>query len=301
LSGFASVAGGGGQFLTYPILSELMTAASAPGAPSYSVSYWINTTTTNQHQFTILSNWGNSASNPGRFTYVFGFNVAAGVPQMRGQTRFNTSVTGNGTDIFARPASTATLNDGSWHMLTWTFDTTSGQLISYFDGMQVDTFMSAAASLNMIQSSSTVGSFGLKGDDNTNPFINGSYSLDEAWVFQGVLTAGQISGLFSANNVGAAPAVTGDYNSNGVVDAADYTVWRDRFGQTFALAGENPTAATPGLVDQEDYDFWRARFGLTTGRGSVAGANATAPEPGTGVILIVGIVSICSRRRAAVP
>ena len=32
----------------------------------------------------------------------------------------------------------------------------------------------------------------------------------------------------------------GDYNDNGIVDAADYTVWRDHLGQSFALSNEEP-------------------------------------------------------------
>src|SRR5262249_10093886 len=146
-----NVAGGGGQFLTYPSLSELMTANSAAGAPSYTISYWLKTTTLNSQSFTVMSSWGNAATNPGAFSYGYGFDLNAGVARMRAQTRFNPSGTGNGTDIFARTVNTAALNNGSWHMLSWTFDTstgqpTSGQLKSYFDGNLVDTFTSAAAS-----------------------------------------------------------------------------------------------------------------------------------------------------------
>jgi hypothetical protein len=58
------------------------------------------------------------------------------------------------------------------------------------------------------------------------------------------------------------PAIlVGDYNGNGVVDAADYTVWRDHLGQSFTLDNESPAATTPGVVDQEDYGFWKANFG----------------------------------------
>ena len=38
----------------------------------------------------------------------------------------------------------------------------------------------------------------------------------------------------------------GDYNANGVVDAADYTVWRDSLGQTgmgLAADGDNTVRA----------------------------------------------------------
>ena len=36
------------------------------------------------------------------------------------------------------------------------------------------------------------------------------------------------------------PVVIGDYNQDGIVDAADYTVWRDHLGQTFALPNRDP-------------------------------------------------------------
>ena len=54
--------------------------------------------------------------------------------------------------------------------------------------------------------------------------------------------------------------VEGDYNGDFVVNAADYTVWRDHLGQTFQLLNEDEHAS-PGIVDQEDYDFWRDNFG----------------------------------------
>jgi hypothetical protein len=199
LTGMNNAAGGGGQFLMFPNLTELMTASSASGAPSYTVSYWINTTTTNAHQFTVLSDWGNAATNPGRFTYGYGFQFTQGAAQMRAQSRFNTSGSGSGTDIYARPVGTPTLNNGSWHMLTWTFDTTTGQLKSYFDGALVDTFQSTAANFNMIASSSPVGTFGLKGDSGN--FVNGTIVLDEAWVFTGVLSDGSIASLYRNNAI----------------------------------------------------------------------------------------------------
>jgi hypothetical protein len=48
----------------------------------------------------------------------------------------------------------------------------------------------------------------------------------------------------------------GDYNDNGIVDAADFVVWRNA-GPTDTL----PNDSTPGTVDQSDYDAWRTGFG----------------------------------------
>lgn len=57
----------------------------------------------------------------------------------------------------------------------------------------------------------------------------------------------------------------GDFNNDGIVDAADYTVWRDGLGT---------------LYTQADYDDWRANFGQEriVGSGSLA---AATPEPST--------------------
>jgi len=201
LTGSSTLAAGGGMFLTYPNFNELSTVLSAPGAPSYTVSYWLNTTTTNAQQYTILSDWGNAAGNPGRFTYAFGLTFTGTTPRLRTQTRENTGppVAANGVDIFARDDTKAGINDGSWHMLTWTFDTGSGQLTSYLDAVQVAQSTSTAASFNMVRSSSPVGTLGLKGD--TAAFINGSYSIDEAWVINGALTQAGITQLFNSNSV----------------------------------------------------------------------------------------------------
>ena len=190
LTGFNNVAGGGGQFLMFPELTEIM---AANGAPNYTVSMWVNTANTAFNVFVDLSSWGNLTANPGRFAYAFG---PAGATQMRGQTRFDNG-SANGADIFARTVTTSTLNDSNWHMLSWTFDTSTGTLNSYFDGSLVETFISTAASFQMVTSSSSFGTLGFKGD--TGNFINGSITFDEIYVFRGAATDSEILNLFNLN------------------------------------------------------------------------------------------------------
>jgi hypothetical protein len=90
--------------------------------------------------------------------------------------------------------------------------------------------------------------------------------------------------------------VAGDYNNNGVVDAADYVVWRDLLGTGTQLQNEG-SGVTPGMVTQEDYETWRANFGKTPGGGSLA----AAPEPGTCALVIAAGLAIgaAGRRRPA--
>ena len=64
----------------------------------------------------------------------------------------------------------------------------------------------------------------------------------------------------------------GDYNLNERVDAADYTVWRDRIGSPNATADGNGS----GIVDIADYTLWQQNFGLPAPTGS--GALMAVPE-----------------------
>jgi hypothetical protein len=75
----------------------------------------------------------------------------------------------------------------------------------------------------------------------------------------------------------APPLVAGDYNNNGVVDGADYVIWRDTLTQVAVPAGTGADGSGNGTVGPEDYDFWRARFGNVVGGG--AGNGSAAPEP----------------------
>ena len=86
--------------------------------------------------------------------------------------------------------------------------------------------------------------------------------------------------------------VVGDYNENGVVDAADYTVWKDNWATGFAL----PNDATPGSVTFEDYDVWKANFGNVAATGSSSGSGAV-PEPGSLTLLFLAVIGTVFCRR----
>ncbi len=84
-----------------------------------------------------------------------------------------------------------------------------------------------------------------------------------------------------------APGVSGDYNGNGVVDMADYVLWRN--------GGPLQNDPTPG-VQAADYTYWRSRFGATSGSGSGVGS-AAVPEPASVVLLLMGLVAFGCKRR----
>ena len=90
--------------------------------------------------------------------------------------------------------------------------------------------------------------------------------------------------------------LTGDYNRNGTVDAADYTVWRDSRGQ--AGAGLAADGNGDGAVSDSDFNFWKARFGQSSGVGAVS--DTSVPEPSTLLLLLATLPALaCARRQSA--
>jgi hypothetical protein len=82
----------------------------------------------------------------------------------------------------------------------------------------------------------------------------------------------------------AIAGIAGDYNKNGIVDAADYVVWRKTYLQSGSALAADGNA--DGQVDHLDYDVWAAAFGqVAPGGGSgTATSSATVPEP-TAILL----------------
>jgi fibronectin-binding autotransporter adhesin len=87
--------------------------------------------------------------------------------------------------------------------------------------------------------------------------------------------------------------ILGDYNKNGIVDAADYIAWRNNQGTTHVLPND-PIGGTIGVAQ---YNQWRAHFGQTAGSGAGTLADATVPEPATWVLCAIALVLAVVRNR----
>ncbi|MCO6045573.1 dockerin type I domain-containing protein [Aeoliella sp. ICT_H6.2] len=90
----------------------------------------------------------------------------------------------------------------------------------------------------------------------------------------------------------------GDFNNDGTVDLADYTVWRNNLGATgTGLAADGNGDS---VVDAADYGVWKEHFGQSTG---AVGEVSTVPEPGTALqwgvlaLAVVGAKTVTRRRR----
>jgi hypothetical protein len=76
------------------------------------------------------------------------------------------------------------------------------------------------------------------------------------------------------------PALPGDYNIDGAVNAADYVVWR-----------KDPAA----YGDASGFNTWRAHFGEAAGAGS--STSDTTPEPNALLLFIMSLLPVAVPRR----
>lgn len=107
-------------------------------------------------------------------------------------------------------------------------------------------------------------------------------ALSEGWEMQ-------VDGnLLQVRLPGPPGFLPGDYNADGVVDAADYTVFRDNEGQDSAVLNGNGSGAP--TVGAADYALWANTYGS-----SLPSATAV-PEPGSVLLLLAG-VALAGRRR----
>jgi hypothetical protein len=135
-------------------------------------------------------------------------------------------------------------------------------------------------------------------DDFNATYFTGDTDLDnqldqgEIWFFVAmqVVTAGQHTNIGAieaqdsigqivmdddpANYFGEAPQ-NADFNADGIVNSADFVVWR-KFNGTSVPAGTMGDANYDGQVNSLDYSIWQAQYGTSPGAG---GGTAAVVEP----------------------
>ncbi len=134
-------------------------------------------------------------------------------------------------------------------------------------------------------------------DNLYTPSVGDQFEILTATMLSGIFDAIQspelTSGLswvttYTANSVLLDVVLTGDYNNDGIVNAADYTVWRDTFGSTTSLASDGNN---DGVIDNADYAIWVSHYGNSATSFS---ATTTVPEPSsffiTSLLLLVSLL-----------
>jgi hypothetical protein len=236
---------------------------------------------------------GGDANSAGRFNYVTYDSVTSYVAAM-------------GPAGAPQPA-------GKWHIVQQTItEAGDNDLLAFFANSTEDPKSPLAPLLPVTNGGLIVNrNDGINEDPPglTEPFVLGGHAQDccgegetfagniaEVIIYARVLSpqeTAQVTDYLTRKYLGLPPSqLPGDYNEDGVVDAADYVVYRNHLGQFFALPNENPVAATEGFVDTEDYDFWRAHFGTAA---SAAAETPAIPEPAAHWLALVGAAGVGRR------
>ena len=121
----------------------------------------------------------------------------------------------------------------------------------------------------------------------TGGIVDNSLSLSLTGSGQGAFTGVGVVGNNLVLQVGSV-TLDGDYNSDGVVNAADYTLWADNLGTNNPLANDT----IGGLITEAHYLQWKNNFGNAQSSGS----GAAVPEPVSLVLLLLGVIGCCGAR-----
>jgi T5SS/PEP-CTERM-associated repeat protein len=121
------------------------------------------------------------------------------------------------------------------------------------------------------------------------PITDATYGIDYTLEY---LTSGDLAG-HTVLTVGTVPSpVAGDFNGDGIVNLADYTVWRDNLGAADDSAIAHVGDGMPG-VDGGDYEVWKTQFGEQQDSSSIRGITAV-PEP-TALVMVAGVLVVALR------
>jgi len=229
-----------------------------------------------------------TAGGPAGDSYSLKHNMASGANRLQFLIDSETTANVNLTSTNTLSTYTAASEHNGWIHVAGVYQ--PGEFMRlYIDG-ELDTELTGSAVPQSIHAEPfTPFTIGRLHNSTTHSFTGG---IDDVQLYSAALTTEQIAFLFGnpGHSVSFDSGLSGDYNNDGVVNLADYVVWRDRVGSTAGLPNSNELDATIG---SDHYLLWRENFGE-----SLHSLNLTAvPEPGFFVLILVAIVAFPLRWR----
>ncbi|HVT27503.1 MAG TPA: hypothetical protein VHE81_05735 [Lacipirellulaceae bacterium] len=108
-----------------------------------------------------------------------------------------------------------------------------------------------------------------------------------------------VSGLEPIAGIDYTPSLNtlaGDYDGNNTIGSQDYAKWQANFGK-FVAQGNNADGNSNGVIDAADYVLWRKAVSAP-GSGSALNGSAV-PEPMSVVLVLSGLMSLWAIRRTS--
>lgn len=252
---------------------------TGPGLVSGTVMTWVKV----NNPVLAPSRWLMGNANPQDFqSWRFGWNGAQleAVPQAADSPTSQFAIRdATGNTAWA---------DGAWHHLAVQWDGVANQANFYLDGAPLGSPITGSSLTGANSQSSwelpmAIGA--LNNGGSLQGFWDGA--LDDLRVYAEPLTDSQILAIFEETTMVSLP----DFDTDTDVDGADFLIWQrgSGSGTTFAEGDANGDQ----LVDGSDLSIWQGGFGSFGGAGTPQ--IAAVPEPSTGLLLFVGLLSTTTR------
>ncbi len=215
--------------------------------------------------FDDVTNQGEIHTSPGGFTVFFGSVSGAGSFTGTGTVNLEGDLNPGNSPAAVQFAGNVAFGSGAFLKIELAGSTPGAQ----YDQVHVTGQLSLNGELDVSLLGTYIPAVGTTFDILDWGSLAGTFfSLQLPTLTNGIWDTSQ---LYTTGTLFVVGGLAGDYNHNGIVDAADYVVWRNGLGTTYT---------------QNDYNVWRANFGQTAGSGAGAIANAAVPEPTTLALLI---------------
>jgi hypothetical protein len=131
-------------------------------------------------------------------------------------------------------------------------------------------------------------------NDPDEPKLRAELPDDGTFPFQGAMVAAGTASCVINSFSRLAPSAA-DYNIDGKVAKNDYPAWRSAFGQT-SLDYRYADGNHNGVVDAADYVIWRHASELALGAGS-----SLVPEPSTAFLTAISLLILAGFKRRRIP
>ena len=150
---------------------------------------------------------------------------------------------------------------------------------------------------------SLAGALSVTGSDGFAPSAGEAFLVLSADSLTGTFDSLQLPSLaaglmwqvdYTSDSVSLLVTITGDYNGDGVVDDADYAVWRNSLGDNVSPS-TGADGNGDGQITTADLDVWKANFGATT---PATAATTAVPEPAALTLSLLGVI-VASRIRVS--
>ncbi len=130
-----------------------------------------------------------------------------------------------------------------------------------------------------------------KFDEPNDPQLHASLDMNDFFPYQGAMFA-QGTATFVITSFARIIPAAGDYNIDGIIDAADYVEWRKAYGGTtpnYLHADGN----RDGIINGADFVVWRHALA----RQNHGAGTAPVPEPSISLLTAIGLLTLIDSHR----